>query len=74
MFKGIIFAILSAFFLVIGAIIYPLMGAFVGATAGYFFPATITQLISAVGLAGMAPWQFGFSLAFIGAFFRNTSK
>lgn len=71
MFKGILTAFLAALALVAAILVAPIAGAFSGAAVGYFFPATIAQLTDALGLAGFAPWQLGFSLAFLGSFFRN---
>ncbi|MBA8851229.1 positive regulator of sigma E activity [Ochrobactrum intermedium] len=47
-------------------------GAFVGWVVGLFFAETIHAFLAAVGInaAGLAMWQIGASLGFIGGFFR----
>lgn len=47
-------------------------GAFVGWVVGLFFADTIYAFFAAVGInaAGLAMWQIGASLGFIGGFFR----
>lgn len=71
MFKGIVLAFVAAAALLVAIFVAPLAGAFAGATVGYFFPETIGRLLDVLGFSGMAPWQLGFSLAFIGSFFRS---
>ncbi|MEL4072252.1 hypothetical protein WKW50_19105 [Ochrobactrum sp. GPK 3] len=47
-------------------------GALVGWVVGLFFAETIHAFLAAVGInaAGLAMWQIGASLGFIGGFFR----
>ncbi|NIH74449.1 positive regulator of sigma E activity [Ochrobactrum sp. P20RRXII] len=47
-------------------------GAFVGWVVGLFFAETIHAFLAAVGIkaAGLAMWQIGASLGFIGGFLR----
>ena len=46
-------------------------GAFSGWVVGWFFTETITTFMAALGLKGLAMWQIGLCLGFIGSFFRS---
>ncbi len=49
-----------------------LAGAFIGWVVGLFFADTIQAFLAALGIraAGLALWQIGAALGFIGGFFR----
>ncbi len=50
-----------------------LVGAFTGWVVGWFFSETILGFMAALGVKGLAMWQVGLSLGFIGGFFRTTN-
>ena len=45
-------------------------GAFSGWVVGWFFSETILGFLAALGIKGLAMWQIGMSLGFIGGFFK----
>jgi len=49
-----------------------LFGAFAGWIVGWFFEATILGFFEQIGIKGLAMWQIGMSLGFIGGFFKST--
>lgn len=66
---GVVVGISLFFFLpLLGALI----GAFSGWVVGWFFSETILGFLAAFGIKGLAMWQVGVSLGFIGGFFRAT--
>ena len=69
-FGGTVFGLALVFLLpLLGA----LGGAFSGWVVGWFFTETITSFLAAFGVKGLAMWQIGLSLGFIGGFFKTTS-
>lgn len=48
-------------------------GAFSGWVVGWFFTETITTFMAALGIKGLAMWQIGMGLGFVGGFFKSTS-
>ncbi len=56
----------------ISPIIMALVGAFSGWVVGWFFSETILGFFAALGIKGLAMWQIGLSLGFIGGFFKET--
>ncbi len=46
-------------------------GAFSGWVVGWFFTETITTFVAALGVKGLAMWQIGMSIGFIGSFFKS---
>lgn len=57
--------------------IFPLMGVIMGAFCGWvvgtFWPSTMLQGMTAIGMGAMAPYQFGAFLGFSGGFFKAVS-
>jgi hypothetical protein len=45
-------------------------GAFSGWVVGWFFSETILGFLAALDIKGLAMWQIGMSLGFIGGFFK----
>lgn len=68
-----IVAIVGGVALVIGVLAFSLLmlagGAVVGWIAGWAFPATAAKIMAATGLA---PYQWGAIVAFVGSYFRTT--
>lgn len=71
--------ILATFFAaIVIAFIAPLfgvlIGAFMGWVVGLFFSATILDFLSRVGVetAGLALWQVGAAMGFLGSFLRTS--
>lgn len=54
----------------------PLLGALGGALSGWvvgwFFSETILSFMAAFGVKGLAMWQIGMALGFVGGFFKST--
>lgn len=50
------------------------MGAFCGWVVGTFWPSTMLQGMTAVGMGAMAPYQFGAFLGFSGGFFKSVTN
>jgi len=48
-------------------------GAFAGWVVGWFFAETITSFLAAFGVKGLAMWQIGMALGFVGGFFKTTT-
>lgn len=46
-------------------------GAFSGWVVGWFFTETITTFVAALGIKGLAMWQIGMGLGFVGGFFKS---
>ena len=67
---GIIGTVIGIIF--ISIVIYPLMGAFLGAVFGFLFNETATLFLSNINMGNMEFWQFGAVVAFIGGFFKST--
>lgn len=68
-----IVALVGGAALVIGVLVFSLLmlagGAVVGWIAGFVFPATAAKIMAATGLA---TYQWGAIVAFVGAYFRTT--
>lgn len=64
---GIIVAILV---LMLMPLIGVTVGAFCGWVVGTFWPSTMLQGMTALGMGAMAPYQFGAFLGFSGGFFK----
>jgi hypothetical protein len=60
---------------ILGLMIAPLVGVAVGAFCGWvvgtFWPSTMPQGMTALGLGAMAPYQYGAFLGFSGGFFKS---
>ena len=63
-------------FLILGFLfLLPLVGTVLGALAGFvvgiFFGDTILGILSQLGVTGVAMWQVGAFLGFVGGYFRS---
>ncbi len=47
-------------------------GALIGWIVGWFFDETILGILKQVGIEGVAMWQVGAFLGFVGGFFKST--
>lgn len=58
----------------IAPVLGTLIGAFMGWVVGLFFGETILAFLAAVGVktAGLAMWQVGAAMGFLGSFLRTT--
>ena len=69
-------AVIGASILVLGLILLmPLLGALGGAlcgwVVGWFFSETVLTFMAALGVKGLAMWQVGLALGFVGGFFKS---
>ena len=64
--------LLLGLFMVILPLVGALSGALSGWVVGWFFTETVTSFMAALGIKGLAMWQIGMSLGFIGGFFKAT--
>lgn len=64
----------AAVFLFLAPLLGFVFGAFAGWIVGLFFEETIRTFMTAVGIdpTGLAMWQIGGSLGFIGGFFKTS--
>jgi len=62
--------ILAIGLLFLAPLLGALMGALSGWVVGWFFTETVTLFLAAFGIKGLAMWQIGLSLGFIGGFFK----
>lgn len=67
-------SVFVASFIFLVPILGVLFGAFAGWVVGLFFAETILGFLSRMGMdiAGLAMWQVGAALGFIGGFFKAT--
>ena len=65
-------AALAAVLLILASLLGALGGALSGWVVGWFFTETITSFMAALGVQGLAMWQIGMSLGFVGGFFKVT--
>ncbi len=66
---GVVLAALAIF---VAPILGTLGGAFCGWVVGLFFKETILGILAQVGIHGVAMWQVGAFLGFVGGFFRSS--
>lgn len=64
--------VLVALLMFILPLLGALGGAFSGWVVGWFFTETITSFVAAFGIKGLAMWQIGMGLGFVGGFFKST--
>lgn len=57
-------------FLILAPLVGVTVGAFCGWVVGSFWPSTMLQGMTAIGMGTMAPYQFGAFLGFSGGFFK----
>ena len=65
-------ALLAAIAFFLGILLNTLVGIFVGWVVGLFFSETILSIFAMLGIKGVAMWQVGAFLGFVGGFFRTT--
>jgi ABC-type uncharacterized transport system permease subunit len=65
---GVVSTVILMIFL--APLIGALLGAFSGWVVGWFFSETILTFMAALGIKGLAMWQIGMGLGFIGGFFK----
>lgn len=65
---GIVLTVSGVFFFVV---LGTLMGAFSGWVVGLFFGDTILGIAGQLGLKGIAMWQFGAFMGFVGGFLKT---
>lgn len=72
----IIASLLVAFMVLVvtflGCIVSTLIGALIGWVVGLFFWDTILTFFAGLGIKGLAVWQIGAALGFVGSFFKST--
>ncbi len=58
-------------------LVWPLVGALSGALSGWvvgwFFSETILSFFATLGIQGLAMWQIGLCLGFVGGSFKSTN-
>jgi len=71
-------SVLAAGLILLSPLLGALSGALSGWVVGWFFTETITTFVAALGIKGLAMWQVGMGLGFVGGFFKaiqtNSSK
>jgi hypothetical protein len=65
---GIVLSVSGIFFFVV---LGTLMGAFSGWVVGLFFSDTILGIANQLGIKGIAMWQFGAFMGFVGGFLKT---
>lgn len=64
-------ATLAALLFCVLPLIGALSGAFCGWVVGWFFSETVLTFLSFFGVKGLAMWQVGLALGFVGGFFKS---
>jgi hypothetical protein len=72
--KALLYIILTLMAFMILPLVGVVMGAFCGWVVGTFWPSTMLQGMTALGMGAMAPYQFGAFLGFSGGFFKTVTN